>query len=102
MYIYKLQSSKNWKQTNEIWDDTSIRKPSSGIIEESFPIWGEVCLQKSGAIDVVIVSNIKQWVSKYEQSCVIFWKADTTLWKWIIRTENKIAQIERQYRHGNS
>ena len=57
--------------TNEVRYNAAIADSTSGVVEEGFTIWPEVCF---GGIDVDIVSCVKERVSKYEQCSMVFWQ----------------------------
>ena len=58
--------------TNKIRNHAAIRISPSGIFEQGFTIRPIICLESRGGVDVIIVSNIKKRIAKYEEGGVLF------------------------------
>jgi len=60
--------------TDEVNNETAIgESPSRKVVEEGFSIWPIICSIRNVDIDIVIVSWIKDWISKYEHGNMSFW-----------------------------
>ncbi|KAJ0603405.1 hypothetical protein HanIR_Chr03g0150121 [Helianthus annuus] len=55
--------------TDEIGNDTAIRKAAGGEVEVCLAVGREVSLVEGGGVNVVVVSGIKDGVSEEEESC---------------------------------
>ncbi|KAK2987356.1 hypothetical protein RJ640_023657 [Escallonia rubra] len=53
--------------TNKIRDEATVAESSSWVLEERLPIWPEICSDSRDAVDVIVISGIKERIAEYEK-----------------------------------
>lgn len=62
-----------WSEfTNKIWDESTIWESASRVFEEGLAVRIEISPKIGGGDDIVVVSRIKKWITKDEQSNMVF------------------------------